>query len=368
MKTSVVSMLFVSLAAVMAGPTTGGAQEEEAEPGQDVEREMERTVVVRPGRMAVFAGQRSWLGVRVDELDREAADSLGLDEVRGARVLEVLDDSPAAEAGLRDDDVIVGFDGEDVRSAAELVRLVRETPQGREVELRVVRAGSSRTLRVTMREREGPGFSFGTGPGMRHMEMRVPELDAARMERLREHMGRLDSLREDGFFRFHVGGGPRLGVQLESLSDQLAEYFGVGERGGVLVSSVQEGSAAEAAGLQAGDVIVAFGDEEIGDIGELMEAVHAAEAGPVTVTVVRRGEERSLTVELPERRRETTGGPSALRWGDAPGAQVVAPPAPTAGAPAVPPVPSVPEAPGAAPAVPVPSVPPAPPAPGIVVI
>lgn len=383
MKTSVVSMLLLSLAAVTAAPGAGGAQEEDAETGQEVEREMERTVVVGPGSRV---GQGGWLGVRVDDLDRAAADSLGLDEVHGARVLGIGEASPAAEAGLREGDVIVAFDGEPVRSVAALVRLVRETPPGRDVQLRLLRDGSPRTVDVTVGEREARSFSFLTMPGMRHMEIHVPdglseermerlrlrleEADEGReeaMKRLREHMGRLDSLRGgDGFYRFHVGGGPRLGVRLASISDQLAEYFGVGERGGVLVSSVQEGSPAESAGLQAGDVIVTFGDEEIGGIGELMEAVHAAEAGPVTVTVIRRGEERSVTVDLPEHGGERTGGPSALRWGEAPAPP--APPAPTAGTPPVPPVPSVPEAPEAAPAEPVPSVPPAPPPPGIVVI
>lgn len=393
MKRSALSALLLTLAAMLAVPAGAGAQEQEgeAETGGETEKERVRTVTIRPEVGAlVLDGQRSWLGVRVDDLDRSAADSLGLDEVRGARVLGVNEESPASEAGLREDDVIVGFDGESVRSVAELVRLVRETPPGREVQLRVVRDGSTRTVAATIREREGGNVSFRGMPGMRNLRIHglddLPEgLSEERMERirkrmerategreeamrrLREHMGELHGFQEgDGAFRFHVGSGPRLGVRLESLTDQLAGYFGVGERGGVLVSSVQEGSAAESAGLRAGDVIVAFGDAEIEDVGDLMEAVHDAEAGPVTVTVVRRGEERSMTVELPDHRRERERRAPAS-WHDDPAAvPTVTPSPPTVGVRPVPASGAVAPSPDVAPAppsAPVPAVPAPAPAP-----
>lgn len=379
MKRSSMSVLLVALAALVVmpaalivAPESARAQEDDAEQQEDTERERIRTVTIRHGddNLFVAPGQRGWLGVRVEDVDRAAAESLGLDELRGARVLGVGDGSPAAEAGLQEDDVIVGFDGETVRSVAELVRLVRETPPGREVELRLVRDGSPRSLDVTIRQREGHGFSFHGMPGMRHMELHdlddLPEgLSEERMERIRkrmeqahekrgkamerlhEHMGRLDGLRGSGDFRFHVDHGPRLGVRLESLGDQLAEYFGVGDRGGVLVSSVREDSPAAAAGLRAGDVIVSFGGEAISDVGDLVGAVHGAEAGPTTVTVIRRGEERSMTVELPEREEQGADPGAAFRPGDGPGMRWGAPspavrtvgpaPAPTArpAAPAV---------------------------------
>lgn len=331
-KTTSVSVMLVTLAALVVAPPTAGAQEDDPEPEREAERERIRTVTVRPGDGALYVrgGRRGWLGVSVDDVDRAAADSLGLDQARGARVLGVADGSPAAEAGLREGDVIVDFDGESVRSVAELVRLVRETPPGRQAQLQVVRDGSPRSVTVTIREREGREFSFHAMPGMRHMELdglddppegfseermervrkrmeRVGERSEEAMRRLHEHMGWMDGLRESGAFRFHIDSRPRLGVRLESLTDQLAEYFGVGERGGVLVTAVREGSPAAAAGLRAGDVIVSLGDEEISDVGDLIEAVRGAEAGPVTVTVVRREEERDMTVELPEHEEGRVG-------------------------------------------------------------
>lgn len=350
MKTSSMSALCVALAALVAVPVSTAAQDDEQQQEQEAQQEEQRdrqeeirTVTIRHGDGGVLVpgARRGWLGVRVDDVDRAAADSLGLDQVRGARVLGVSEGSPAAEAGLREGDVVVGFDGESVRSVAEFVRLVRETPPGRQVELRVVRDGSPRTLQVTITEREGRGFSFRGGPGMRHFELhgmddlpeglseermerlrkrmeRAGERQEEAMKRLREHMGELDGLGDAGVFRFQVDDRPRLGVRLESLTDQLAGYFGVDDRGGVLIASVQEESPAADAGLRAGDVVVAFGDEEISDVGDLMRAVHEAEAGPTSVTVVRDGEERSVTVEMPERAREEAGDGSALRWSPAP--------------------------------------------------
>lgn len=356
--------LIAALAALASMPEAAAAQEED-EPAE-VERQEVRTVTVRPDGGALFvAGRRAgWLGVRVDDVDRAAADSLGLDRVRGARILEVEDDSPAAGIGLETGDVVVAFDGEPVRSVAGLIRLVRETPPGREVELRAVRDGSDRTFAVTVGERPGGALGLPDVPGMRRLELRrhlddLPEgLSGERMERLREHLeraeeGRADAMRRlhehlrdgDGF-RFQVGGGPRLGVRLESLTDQLADYFGVGDRGGALVASVVEGSPAETAGLRAGDVVVSFGDRDVEDVGDLMAAVREAEAGPVTVTVVRRGDERSLTVELPERPGDDrVGGASTSRAG-------VAPPAPPVADVRAAPPPPAPPAPAAAPSAP----------------
>lgn len=95
-----------------------------------------------------------------------------------------------------------------------------------------------------------------------------------------------------------VGRG-RMGVSIMSLSDQLADYFGVD--GGALITSVLENTPAERAGLRAGDVIIGIDDDQIEDPGDVSRALSGHDAGPVTVRVVRDGQERSLTVELEER-------------------------------------------------------------------
>lgn len=325
--------LIVGLAATSAAPAPLDAQEEAPESEVKTEVRMVRAA----GREAARSG---WLGVRVEDVDDEAAGELGLDDPRGARVTGVEEDAPAASAGLREGDLILRFDGEEIRSVAHLVRLVRETPSGRDVELRVLRDGDRRNLTVEVGHRPSRGFRVHVGgPDL-------DGLDEARLEEIRERAHRVRELWEHRMERMgdemehvapHVrmmrfGGPPRLGVRMQELPDQLAEHFGVADRGGVLVASVREGSPAADAGLEAGDVIVRFDARDVEDPGDLAEAVHEAEAGPVEVTVVRDGAERSLTADLPESGEGgwwedddgRTGGVGRVRPPGAP----VAPPAP----------------------------------------
>lgn len=229
----------------------------------------------------VRIGSGGFLGVYLEKVDDAAMDRLGLREERGALISDVSEDGPAAEAGLLKDDVIVEFNGEAVESIAELSRLVRETPAGRTVAIGVIRDGREREMSVELGERPGvvwlgpdvdrsQGIFIAPGDG-EHGEHRV--------------------------FAF-VGRG-RLGVQLQPLGDQLAEYFGVS--GGALVASVRDDSPAATAGLKAGDVITRIAGRDVKDAGDVAEAVHEAEAGSLSITVVRDGDTRTLTADLPER-------------------------------------------------------------------
>lgn len=302
-------------------------------------------LLVAPGP-AVAQGAGGYLGVTIEEVGDEEVERLDLPEERGALVRDVVDGSPAAEAGLAEDDVVLAWNGESVESAAELSRLVRETPPGRSVSVEVHRDGDRRRLTVEVGERSGRvgrtltafDMSDADRAEMRERleEVRVRSEEAR--ERVRDELEeRRDEMREQrqemrqqverarearerarvhvrelrgslgdpevasGDASYFVFGGPaRMGVRLQSLGDQLAEYFGVGERKGALVTSVREDSPAEAAGLRAGDVIVGLGDDEVDDPGDVLRAVREAEPGPTSVSIVRDGRERSLTVELPE--------------------------------------------------------------------
>ncbi len=243
-----------------------------------------------------FGPSGSYLGVYIAEVDRAAVERLGLDAERGARVSEVTEDGPAAKAGLREDDVIVEWNGAPVESAVQLRRLVSETPAGREVKLTVVRDGKRTDLPVEVGERPGPAAGTWT------MRTPLPGRLEGLGERLRapEIRGRVLSLMSGG----------RLGVSVQTLGDQLGAYFGLGDRDGVLVTSVREDSPAAEAGLKAGDVILAFDDAEVDSPGALVAAVRAAEQGDVAVRLLRDRKERTLKVKLPEA--------SEARWDVAP--------------------------------------------------
>lgn len=369
--TATAALLAALAAAVPLHASLAGQQTEEEAPDRPVRPEVHTLRIAGPNADA------GWLGVRIEDLDGRAADELGLDAPRGARVVGVDEDGPAAGAGLQEDDVVVRFDGERIRSAAELTRLVRETPPGREVGLRVLRDGDARDLSLEVGERPARHLRVrAAGDWPEKLERNLEEslekveegLSEERLERMRERMDRArerwehrmeragDSLEALAprirMMRRHSAGPPRLGVRMQPVTDQLAEHFGVGDRGGVLVASVREGSAAAGAGLEAGDVIVRFGDEEVEAPGDLAHAVHLAEAGPVSITLVRDGDERTLTLELPERKQpgrhpdHGEGTEPSDDLGVAPSASPGSPrgPAPAPAGPVVPATPAVPAA------------------------
>ncbi len=178
------------------------------------------------------------------------------------------DDSPAAKAGVKEGDVVVEFDGERVRSARQLTRLVQETPDGRAVKMTLERGGARQTVDIT------PAASATAWTGAWSLQVE-PEIRAELERSLRDLRDRPEL--RGPMFDFRFDGVPgmaasraRLGVQVETLSDQLAEYFGV-KGGGVLVSSVTADSPAEQAGLKAGDVITAVNGTAVRDAGELVE-------------------------------------------------------------------------------------------------
>lgn len=303
----------VALGAGLGLTLPGAAQEREPEEtgerevteGEDEAREREEARERRLFRVADgFAfrfGGGAWLGVGIEDVDAEVVEEAGLPEERGAVITEVVEDGPAAEAGLREGDIIWTWNGEPVQSVAELQRLVRETPAGRTVHLELYRDGTSRELRVELDEREDAGFQAlrRFEPRMEGLERRLERM-GPRIERLRERFEHAPGM------RVHVESRLRVGVQLRDLTPGLAEYFGVAGRGGALVADVAEDSPAARAGLQAGDVVVSVGGEEVEDPRDVVRALGDREAGSVEVRVVRRGEERTLTVEL--RDDETRGG------------------------------------------------------------
>lgn len=272
----------VGVAVAGVGAQRGGTQERRDRGDRDM-------VFLEPGdgaRRAIrLDGRGSQIGVMVSDPEGPTAD--------GVRVDGVDEDSPAAKAGVREGDVVVEFDGERVRSARQLTRLVQETPEGRTVKMTVTRGSDRLTLDITP-EPSTAAWSFRLNePGLR-----------AEIERgLRGWRERPD--RGGPMFDFRFDGVPgtnaprgRLGVQVETLSDQLADYFGV-QGGGVLVSSVSADSPAQKAGVKAGDVITAVNGRAVRDAGELVEELRDAGDGrEVQLTVVRDRKSTTVTATL----------------------------------------------------------------------
>ncbi len=218
-------------------------------------------------RLAIMPGRGVELGVTIRDLDSDQVKSGS-----GAVVEDVRAGSAAEKAGIRKGDVIVEFDGERVRGQRHLSRLVSETPEGRTVKTAVMRDGTRVDLSVTPATAEraaGSDFEFFV-PGPDHMPGMPRE--GARFFSDEPNVQRFN--RGDGF---SMPGRGRLGVGIESLTPQLADYFGA--KGGALVTSVQADSPAAKAGLKAGDVITSVNGTEIKDPRGLTEAVRSAADG-----------------------------------------------------------------------------------------
>ena len=292
-------------AALLAGIALGPGDVRAGAKDEEKEKKVEKRVVVRHA-----GGGR--LGVSLDDTEGD---------VRGAKVRSVATDSPAEKAGLKVGDVVVRFDGEAVRSAGQLARLVRETPAGRSVPIEVTRGGARQTLTATIAE-GNRGFGVLGGDGgdlaldMPEFDVPVPEPPAPPAAPHMQVVPHAWAWRNGDFgdrnFRFLLGGPRKLGIEYMDIGEQLAGYFKLAGKRGVLVSSVDADGPAAKAGMKAGDVVLKLDGEAIEDGDDLREAVSEAEGGKeVTVTVQRDGRPLDLKVTLakPEepRLRHSTG-------------------------------------------------------------
>ena len=251
----------------------------------------------------------SYLGIEPQEVTRDNFGKFGLSSVRGVAVEKVVENSPAAQAGLQAGDVIVSFNGEDVESVRKLMRLISEVAPDHRVELTVLRNGSEQKFTATMGKREFPGVfngnfkieNFPTVPAMPKIEV-MPNLEnmpkippMPKIEAFPDGQGAFiwkgDS--ETGFF---FGANRRIGVSVSSLSKQLGEYFGVSDGKGLLISSVRTDSPAAKAGLKAGDIIVEVEGKEIKNNADLIRALNEKKEGSIQITIIRDRNRQTIQV------------------------------------------------------------------------
>ncbi len=213
---------------------------------------------------------RTWLGVSVQDLTEKLAESMNLDVQEGALVNEVFDDSPADEAGIQEEDVIVEFNGKDIDDADDLVRAVRKSEPGRTVEVVVVRDSKEVKLQATLKKRFRERYSYRFRPRV----LRIPTI---------------------------FTGSELAGMELQELNKQLGQYFGAPNGRGVLVTEVQEDSPAAEAGFRAGDVIVKVEEERVKDVEDIWDGLEDVEEGEkAKFEFMRKGQRLTLELELDE--------------------------------------------------------------------
>ncbi len=192
---------------------------------------------------------RGWLGVTVQALNKELADSFGLDSTHGALVNEVIEDSPADKAGLKRGDIIVEYDGTRVDELNDLPRLVAATPVGETVRVKVFRDGKERTIKV--------------------------------------EIGRLDDGERELAADDEEGGGA-LGITAANVTPELVERYSLESDQGILITKIDpEGPAADA-NLRVGDLIIEADGKEVRSVKEFEAVVGKMKAGKVLRLLIQR--------------------------------------------------------------------------------
>jgi len=278
-----------------------------------------------------------FLGVYLGDINEERAKELKLAEVRGAVVGNVEEGSPAAAAGLRENDVIVTFNDQRVYNPGQLYRFLTESTPGSKVVLGVSRNGALQNVGVTLGPRRAAQMDerdrlYAEADAMlasaeesakraEEAKQRGDEKEAARLleestafrKNSEENRAAVDRELREGKIQltparrlnYNVTAARyQLGVRVAALTEQLAKFFNSG--GGVLVNEVVAGEAAEKAGIKAGDCITAINGERVNapsDLNRLVDRTgkEEKEVGEITLTIVRDRAEQSLKVRFGQR-------------------------------------------------------------------
>jgi serine protease Do len=173
---------------------------------------------------------RGWLGVSIQKVTKDIAEQFDLKEASGALVSEIMDGSPAVDAGMEAGDVIISYDGQKVEDPTGLRNIVARTEVGKRVSVVVIRDGKKKTLKVK------------TGKQPKNMGRRGTEPEGDKDEEESESIG----------------------FKIRTLTPQIADELGIdAKEKGVVVTAVEPGSAAQQAGLRRGDVIVSMNRKRI---------------------------------------------------------------------------------------------------------
>lgn len=255
----------------------------------------------------VVSSDSAYLGVRLEE-------EIAYDE-GGARVTSVVPGSPASEAGLQVDDIIVEFEGGVIRGPAALSQRIDAREPGDTVNLRIVRSGKKRSLKVELGQRQSVAFApfVATGDFKFFEGYEVPHVETELLERaLATAAGRLKAvMAPDVSFVYPDGdyglqgflttrSRPTLGIQLVETTADLRRHLGGDEDSGVLVSRVLRGTPADSAGIEVGDLILSIDGQEVANARELRHALVELAGQSFGIEAVRDGDSISLEVVLPE--------------------------------------------------------------------
>jgi serine protease Do len=191
---------------------------------------------------------RGWIGVTIQSVTPEIAQSFGLKEAKGALVADVVPEGPAQKAGIKRGDVIIAFNGNNIKNSTDLPRIVAETPVGKTVDVRIIRDKKETVIKMTIEEMT---------------EQRMAE---ARLHPLSD-----------------------IGMRVENITPALRSELGIRDRSGVVVTNVTPGGPADDAGIQPGDVIKEVNHQQVRNLSEYDSAMGRTEEGKPLLFLMKRG-------------------------------------------------------------------------------
>jgi len=278
--------------------------------------------VAQSGRAGVFfflgasgpASARTaqgYLGVDVRDVTADQLAALKLKEARGAEIVLVDHDAPAGKCGLREHDVVLRMNGQPIDGEDQVRRMLRETPPGKTVVLVISRDGQQITVTAQMANRE----EVERQAWEKHFTVPEPP-DPPPAPSESDNSGFLSgpapSIAPHGnsFMGSILMSPAYTGAMLETMSSQLADYFGVPSGAGLLVRSVEANSPAALAGMRAGDVLVRANAETISSTSDWARAIRNSRGHPLTVVVLRDKKEQTLTLTPDGKKRSSLEQPA----------------------------------------------------------
>jgi serine protease Do len=238
----------------------------------------------------LHSSSQGYMGVLVGDIDSDSAAKLKLKDAHGVVVTLIDHDAPAAQAGVRVNDVVLQVNGQPVETTEQFSRVMREIPAGRSVSLVISRDGAVQTIAVQLADRkkmehdvwnrlDNGGDQSTSAPGMGILS------------------GGSGDVPSGGFHIPFVGSSTlNVGVLVEPLTSQMADYLGI--QSGLMIKQVGRKSQAEAAGLKAFDVILKVGADGIATTADWDRALRANQGKPVPVTILRDRRQQSVTLQV----------------------------------------------------------------------
>jgi serine protease Do len=239
-----------------------------------------------------FGGDGGYLGVQTVEINKDNYTKFGLSSVRGVAIEKVVEGSPAANAGLRDGDVIIAVNGDEVASSRKLTRLITEIDPDHTAKITVLRNGSQQDVTATLGRRPTPRFENGSFATTLPGGIEIPDLKE--FPRIDVPGVAMAPGMEGRSFAWGVGQGRSIGIGVYPMTKQLGERYGV--ESGVMINDVRNDSPAAKSGLRAGDIIVEADGKAVKNSLDLIRAINAKKEGDVQVTYVRDRDRKTISM------------------------------------------------------------------------